>query len=42
MRYEDRVRVRAQVQYPEEKLVRLDEQVPMRYQVMGPERPLLQ
>ena len=35
------MRVRAQVQYPEEKLFRLDERVPMRYQVMGEERCLL-
>ena len=40
-RHEDRVQVRTQVQYPEEKLFRLDEQVPMPCQVMGPGRPLL-
>ena len=42
MRYDDRVRFRVQVQYPEEKLFRLDERGPMRLRVMGPERPLLQ
>ena len=35
------MRVWAQVQHPEEKLRRLDERGPMRYQVMGPERCLL-
>ena len=36
------MRVRAQVQHPEEKLFRLDKRVPMRCRVMGPERLLLQ
>ena len=35
------MRVWAQVQYPEEKLFRLDERGPMRLRVTGPERCLL-
>lgn len=37
LRHEARVWVRVQVQYPEGMLFRLDERVPMRYQIMGPE-----
>ena len=41
LRHEDRVRVSAQVQYPEEKPFRLEKHVPIRCQVTGPEQCLL-
>jgi len=41
LRCENRVRFRAQVQHQKVTLFRLDERGPMRYQVMGAERPLL-
>ena len=41
LQHEDRARVGVQVQHQKETPFRLDERVPMRYQVMGPERWLL-
>jgi len=42
LRHEDRVRVMVQVQHQEGALFRVDVLVPMRCQVVGTERPLLQ